>query len=869
MPLSSRTDQPLLDFWPQLGFFCLFLGGLHCALWMHGDSRITTVAALLATACLILSRLPYEQFPRWMRVTLQFLLVGISFLWLLQRWENAPMDLCVSESCCLLLCSLFLARTLPDHLLLWGACMGLMCYGSMNSTRPYFAIFFAFTAAMAVFLLYATRTLVLSQARQPRPADTTLNAPKQPSFYWLLHLALVAGLTILITHRITRMPQWNTMGVIPVSFRAMQSQNFPVDFGDWMTDSSQYENTDAGELIDEAMNEGNPMLDPNAASLTNLPDAPSESSQGTGGGFAIGTDLVFRAYTSAKLYWMLQVYDLFDGTTWSRSRFLDSGSNPFDYTLPDRFATVVQKITLYKPSSDYLPFHFAPRWLRYSTVANGAPASSKEEALIRMEGHLQYQLSHTVDGHMPKLPWHYTVFSQVALQPEDVQDPTTLPPQPDSGSSNRLPPPNQRGYFFRYMHFTGEPMRWHGTSWPQDKELEQLYLQMPPQAVTDRMVALAQELTKDADSELEKATILRNYLRENFKYSMELPPVPAGTPPLDYFLFESKQGFCQHFAQALVFLARAAGLRSRLVTGYAPGNYNILSNYYEIYEYHAHAWTQIFVERYGWLTFDGTPPAALNLQNTPAILASTRNAFDKTWTPAIPETAFKPQPGTIVFSRTNPVGWGQIGRAMADGLPGIMRYLFGNKKYKYNKNTAEEAVSGTADTTADTSSDNSSNNRFLGLLQNASEIFSDFQQWLFDHKKSLAFVFIVALFGWLTRHSTARLLRRWWRKMTIRLALRRLRALPSSATARRIEGSLALADLLLIYCHHKRLPACDAAEQAKALQTSAPDFGPDFQIIAQAALQNHFAQTVSPTSVEETVAAIHRLVAIAMPQIDG
>ena len=71
-------------------------------------------------------------------------------------------------------------------------------------------------------------------------------------------------------------------------------------------------------------------------------------------------------------------------------------------------------------------------------------------------------------------------------------------------------------------------------------------------------------------------------------------------------------------------------------------------------------------------------------------------------------------------------------------------------------------------------------------------------------------------------------------------ALRRLRALPSSAAARRIEGSLALADLLLAYCHQERLPALDASEQATALQTSSPEFEPDFQIIAQAALQNHF-----------------------------
>ncbi|MBR4124699.1 MAG: transglutaminase domain-containing protein, partial [Victivallales bacterium] len=334
---------------------------------------------------------------------------------------------------------------------------------------------------------------------------------------------------------------------------------------------------------------------------------------------------------------------------------------------------------------------------------------------------------------------------------------------------------------------------------------------------------------------------------------------------LDYFLFESKRGFCQHFAQALVFLARAAGLRSRLVTGYAPGNYNVLANYYEVFEYHAHAWTQIFIERYGWLTFDGTPPGALDLQNTPAILATTRNAFDKTWTPAVPEIAFQPQLGTIIFSRTNPAGWGQIGKAMAGGIPGIMSYLFSNKNNKYNINARNAA--GSADN-SDTENGSTASG-LLALVQNALVVLENLQKWLFVHQHLLFVLVIVAMLGFFTRKALARRLRRWLRKASVRKALRHLQALPQDAISHRIEGSLALANRLLDYSHHERKPGHDAFEQAIVLQTTLPECQPDFQIIAQAALQNHFAPTVTPETAEEAVSAVTRLAITAIPQIDG
>ena len=150
-------------------------------------------------------------------------------------------------------------------------------------------------------------------------------------------------------------------------------------------------------------------------------------------------------------------------------------------------------------------------------------------------------------------------------------------------------------------------------------------------------------LTEGKNSDLEKALALRDYLRENIPYNLYSDPIPEGRECADYFVFELKTGHCEYYATALAVMARLAGLPSRVATGFSPGNYNTLMNQFEVYEYHAHAWTQIFIEDRGWLTFDATPPQQLVSRTTPAGIGTLRDPFGDEWKMTPPELTERTQ----------------------------------------------------------------------------------------------------------------------------------------------------------------------------------------------------------------------------------
>jgi len=160
---------------------------------------------------------------------------------------------------------------------------------------------------------------------------------------------------------------------------------------------------------------------------------------------------------------------------------------------------------------------------------------------------------------------------------------------------------------------------------------------VPTVARTPQLRELAFRITMDANTPIEKADAIRDYLRKNYKYNAEAPNIPGEEEAVNYFLFKSKEGSCRHFAQALVLLARLNGLYARLVTGYSPGNYNMLTNCFEIYQYHAHAWAQVFIEPYGWLTYDGVAPGNLRIGDNNRRLQNLFDPFGDTWKSKTPE----------------------------------------------------------------------------------------------------------------------------------------------------------------------------------------------------------------------------------------
>ncbi|MBI5430139.1 MAG: DUF3488 domain-containing transglutaminase family protein [Nitrosomonadales bacterium] len=99
-------------------------------------------------------------------------------------------------------------------------------------------------------------------------------------------------------------------------------------------------------------------------------------------------------------------------------------------------------------------------------------------------------------------------------------------------------------------------------------------------------------------------TALQYFNRQNFIYTLE-PPL-LGLNGIDEFMFTTRQGFCEHYASAFVFLMRAANVPARVVTGYLGGEFNDFGNYYIVRQSDAHAWAEVWLAGRGWVRVDPT-----------------------------------------------------------------------------------------------------------------------------------------------------------------------------------------------------------------------------------------------------------------------
>ena len=148
------------------------------------------------------------------------------------------------------------------------------------------------------------------------------------------------------------------------------------------------------------------------------------------------------------------------------------------------------------------------------------------------------------------------------------------------------------------------------------KEFEkQYYLRLPPSG-NFRTRQLAQLLAGESTSARQFADkVLNYYHRQKFAYTLQ-PPLYSGNDGIDDFMFGSKQGFCEHYAQSFVVMMRAAGIPARVVTGYLGGDYQGNGNFWQIRSKDAHAWAEIWLEEeQAWLRIDPTTAASAQRQS--------------------------------------------------------------------------------------------------------------------------------------------------------------------------------------------------------------------------------------------------------------
>lgn len=297
-------------------------------------------------------------------------------------------------------------------------------------------------------------------------------------------------------------------------------------------------------------------------------------SQDMGGPLIPGKELFFTAESPVPTYWRGEALDQYTGRRWIGTEDrVDPGNKsagPATSGLAEikgqrSGSRVVQKITLAHTASDGMPLFSGGLITKVMDTA-GYNGSKVNPGLVAdpLSGTLRFQ------GNARRVS-SYTVEARLPIPPEKL-------PQTETTASVTA----------------------------ADSEL--LVNLKLPQHLPQRIRDLGSKLTSGHAGTYEKARSVESYLEQNYVYTLKTKVPPAGRDFADHFLFEAKEGYCSHFATAMVVLLRSQGIPSRYVIGFAPGQKAEGSaTTYRVTQGEAHAWVEVFFQGQGWVAFDPTP----------------------------------------------------------------------------------------------------------------------------------------------------------------------------------------------------------------------------------------------------------------------
>jgi len=145
--------------------------------------------------------------------------------------------------------------------------------------------------------------------------------------------------------------------------------------------------------------------------------------------------------------------------------------------------------------------------------------------------------------------------------------------------------------------------------------------------------ALTQRWAATAQSPVDIVNRGLAFLRSNqFLYTLQAPPV--GPDMVDDFLFETRKGYCEHYAAAYTFLMRAAGIPARIIGGYLGAEKNPFGDYVIVRQSDAHVWVEVWLQESGWTRVDPTSvvaPARVSQGVAAALGSSDRTALGQSY----------------------------------------------------------------------------------------------------------------------------------------------------------------------------------------------------------------------------------------------
>ncbi|MBL6974817.1 MAG: DUF3488 domain-containing protein [Deltaproteobacteria bacterium] len=191
------------------------------------------------------------------------------------------------------------------------------------------------------------------------------------------------------------------------------------------------------------------------------------------------------------------------------------------------------------------------------------------------------------------------------------------------------PPRSSIVYTVYSVQQSREPERMRSTERVYSDLINSIYNQLP--ATQPRIKALARRMAGDGAHPFDAAGAIERALKDEYQYALN--SVHGEEDPLADFLFRNRQGHCEYFASAMVVLLRHIGIPSRIVNGFYGGEANEYGGYVYLRKADAHSWVEVWFPGVGWVTFDPTPPVALDLRMNRSWWRTVTDAVDnvKLW----------------------------------------------------------------------------------------------------------------------------------------------------------------------------------------------------------------------------------------------
>jgi len=282
-----------------------------------------------------------------------------------------------------------------------------------------------------------------------------------------------------------------------------------------------------------------------------------------GGARNVTDNAVFRVKAAHGRYWRAVVYDTFDGRAW--------------HTTTEESSTYNQNQTV----------DIASWQLRQPLTQTVTMVASSGSMVFAAPDILSINLP--INAGVRKLP----------VQAADGKDAVEIT---SAQSQHELQANESYVVLSSETDVTEHALKEDNTNYPD--AIRSTYLQMPDK-FSPRVAAEAKTLTDNLATVYDKARSVETYLR-SFKYNDNIDAPPPNRDPIEYFLYDIREGYCDYYATSMVMMLRSVGIPARAVSGYAEGHYDEETGFYTITERDAHTWVEVYFPTYGWIEFEPT-----------------------------------------------------------------------------------------------------------------------------------------------------------------------------------------------------------------------------------------------------------------------